>query len=327
MMVDVDVGARLSNSLLDSGRIETLIYFGFACGAVFLAVYRAFGKSVLHAGGMMAKVFAELQRKAFHMIGGCIICSLYHFGLKYRLLLPAFAPCDEDAGSKPSDNSTSRPMDAGVCFLGACLVSWILEASRLMLPCVQKWYLDSFKGLVREKEYQKAAGIAYFLPGSLAAMMAAPSNVAILGILFLSIGDAAASIGTAAGCIHLGASSRKVEGSIGCFVACTLLGAYAGLSAGVALMAAGLVTVGEALAEIIGLDDNFVLPLLGVIGVRLGLCLQIWQLVKMMGTALSIGVVLGAVIGSATPEAVMNDLRKQAKRKSIVPEKPHVRAR
>jgi len=52
---------------------------------------------------------------------------------------------------------------------------------------------------VREKEFDKAAGVAFFIPGVLAAMLAADSNTAIMGMLFLSIGDAAASVGTAGG--------------------------------------------------------------------------------------------------------------------------------
>lgn len=65
------------------------------------------------------------------------------------------------------------------------------------------------------------AGIAFFLPGSLAAFMSADPDLAILGILFLSIGDAGASIGTAAGSFPVGTSSRMVEGSIACWTLCS----------------------------------------------------------------------------------------------------------
>jgi dolichol kinase len=126
----------------------------------------------------------------------------------------------------------------------------MLEASRLMIPAVQRWYLSSFKGLIREKEINKAAGIAFFLPGALAAMLAGPSNIANMGILFLSIGDAAASIGTAAGYIPVGSSPRKVEGSIGCFVVCSAIGIWLGLEPTVALTASALVSFGEVLAEV-----------------------------------------------------------------------------
>jgi len=74
--------------------------------------------------------------------------------------------------------------------------------------------------------------------------------------------------------------------------------------AGIAAVAAGLVTLGELLAEVIGLDDNFVLPMLGVLGVRLGLCPQIGLLMAVMGTTLGIGVFLGSLVGSTTSSSV-----------------------
>ena len=37
---------------------------------------------------------------------------------------------------------------------------------------------------------RRVAGIAFFLPGSLAAFLAGPPNLGILGVLFLSVGDA-----------------------------------------------------------------------------------------------------------------------------------------
>lgn len=46
------------------------------------------------------------------------------------------------------------------------------------------------------------------------------------------------------------------------------IGWYVGLTPGVAAAAAGVVSFGEVLAEIIGLDDNLVIPMLGVLGVR-----------------------------------------------------------
>ena len=39
-------------------------------------------------------------------------------------------------------------MDAGAAFISICFVSWMLEASRLMIPAVQKWYI---RALVRSK--------------------------------------------------------------------------------------------------------------------------------------------------------------------------------
>lgn len=266
-----------------------MIYGGFICGGCLLGVHLAFGKAAKGKGGRIEKMFVEFQRKAFHMIGGCIICSCYHWGIKHKFIRSAFSP-----------ETDSTAMDGGAAFLAISFVCWMVEASRLTIPAVQSWYLKTFKGLIRQKEHSKAAGIAYFLPGALAAMMAAPSHFAILGILFLSVGDAAASIGTAGGYIPVGTSSRKVEGSIGCFLVCTGLAIYAGLSTQVALIASGFVTFGEVLAEIIGLDDNFVIPMLGVLGVRIALFPQLGQMAAVMCVGLGIGVALAAIVGSTT---------------------------
>ena len=283
------MSSALTNEMLDTGRVEQLILGGFCIGGGLLITHLVFGKSANKAGGRVEKVFVEFQRKAFHMIGGCIICSCYHWGIKYNVLKPAFAP--------PGD---SKAMDAGAAFLAISLICWVIEASRLCVPSVQAWYLKTFKGLIRQKEHNKAAGIAYFLPGSLAAMLAAPSNFAILGILFLSVGDAAASIGTAFGYIPVFNSARKVEGSIGCFTVCLVLAIYAGLSPGVSLIASVFVTLGEVLAEIIGLDDNFVIPMLGVLGVRIALYPQLGQMAGVMCVGLGLGVGLAAIVGATT---------------------------
>jgi len=285
---------ELSNTLVDTSRIEFLIQAGFVCGACMLVTHSLFSPAAKKSGGRVEKVFVEIQRKSFHMIGGCIICAAYHWGLKHGYLISAYR-----SASMPAVGSGSNAMDAGAAFLAVSLATWMLEASRLMIPAVQRWYMDSFKGLVREKERTKAAGIAYFLPGTLAAMLAAPSHVAILSILFLSVGDAAASIGTAAGTIPVGSSSRKVEGSIGCFLVCAGLAAFAGLSADVAIVTSALVTLGEVLAEVIGLDDNFVIPLLGVLGVRIGLFPQLSHMLGVMVVGLAIGVSLGGIVSAS----------------------------
>jgi dolichol kinase len=157
------------------------------------------------------------------------------------------------------------------------------------------FYFPVWAGLARKTSI-------ILLAGSAKTIMLALCNVlydAQTGILFLSIGDAAASIGTAAGYIPVGSSPRKVEGSIGCLVICTGLGIFCGLDSIVALTAALLVSFGEILAEVIGLDDNLVIPMLSVLGVRIALSpIVVWQhMLMMMCTGLAIGVMLGAVVG------------------------------
>eukprot|EP00408_Alexandrium_pacificum_P016531 CAMPEP_0171201658 /NCGR_PEP_ID=MMETSP0790-20130122/24602_1 /TAXON_ID=2925 /ORGANISM="Alexandrium catenella, Strain OF101" /LENGTH=287 /DNA_ID=CAMNT_0011667061 /DNA_START=89 /DNA_END=953 /DNA_ORIENTATION=- len=270
---------ELSNDLVDAGRLESMIFAGFICGASMLAVHRAFVGSAKQAGGRIEKVFVELQRKSFHMIGGCIICSVYHWGIKHGLLTSA---CRSAGASTAS--ASSYAMDGGAAFLSLSLVSWLLEASRLMFPAVQRWYMESFSGLVREKERAKAAGIAYFLPGALAAMLAAPSNVAVLGILLQHPRGLLLAEG--------GGQRRVLPGGLAMAV-------FAGLPVGVSLVTCTLVTLGEVLAEVIGLDDNFVIPLLGVLGVRIGIYPQLGHMLAVMCIGLGVGAGLGAVVSAS----------------------------
>jgi|EP00670_Eutreptiella_braarudii_P006435 dolichol kinase len=277
-------------SAVSTAHLEVALFGAFVLGATLIVLHSKIKDP--SSVGLPPLVLKEFQRKSFHMIGGCIICSTYHFGQKWGWMTSAHGGLGGPA----------TPMNGGAFFLAICFATWMLEASRLMIPFVRDWYLSTFKGLVREKEFNRAAGVAYFLPGSLAAMLAAPSEIAILGILYLSVGDAAASIGTAAGCIPIGSSSRKGEGSIGCFLVCWFLGWYVGLPANVAAIAAGTVTFGELLAEVIGLDDNLVLPMLGVLGVRLGYQPCFLEMFTVMGMGLLVGVALGAVVASSKKE-------------------------
>ena len=52
------------------------------------------------------------------------------------------------------------------------------------------------------------------------------------------------------------------------------MGYYVGLPLHIAMLSSAIVTIGELLAEIIGLDDNLVIPMLGVLGVRIALSPQ-----------------------------------------------------
>eukprot|EP00281_Chroomonas_sp_CCMP1168_P020499 CAMPEP_0206233608 /NCGR_PEP_ID=MMETSP0047_2-20121206/12104_1 /ASSEMBLY_ACC=CAM_ASM_000192 /TAXON_ID=195065 /ORGANISM="Chroomonas mesostigmatica_cf, Strain CCMP1168" /LENGTH=297 /DNA_ID=CAMNT_0053657551 /DNA_START=123 /DNA_END=1016 /DNA_ORIENTATION=+ len=285
-------------SVLSTQSIVAAMWGGAALGVSFSLVHKAFGSWGARQGGKIAKVFIELQRKSFHMIGGCIICLFYHYGIQNRWITPAYG-----SQAHPGADGALMPLEGGACVLAVCFTVWLIEMGRLSVPAVSRWYLRSFKGLIRQKEMDKAAGIAFFLPGSLAAFLAAEPNLAILGILFLSIGDAGASIGTAAGRIPVFTSSRMVEGSIACFSLCTGIGWFCGLAPAVAAVTAGVVTFGEVLAEIIGLDDNLVIPMLGVLGVRIAFAPQFTSMAVMMGVGLAIGVGLvglGTVVGATT---------------------------
>jgi dolichol kinase len=283
-------------SSITTEKIELAIGLGFVIGTSFLVINALLGKWAKDTGGRIAKIFVEFERKSFHMIGGCLLASGYHWGMKKGYLTSAYM-ADKPKMARGQD----WPLDAGAVYLAFCFSAWLVEFARLQIPFVRDLYLKTFKGLVREKEFNAASGVAYFIPGILVAMLAGPSNTAILGILFLSIGDAASSIGTAGGYIPVGSSKRKVEGSIACFIICGLLAHFAGLSVESSLVTSCLVTFAEVLAEVIGVDDNLIIPVVGVLGVRIAENPQYAILGGAMGAALGIGVLLGAVVSLTTP--------------------------
>lgn len=297
--------ATLSNSMIPTERVEQAIYFGFFLGFCLMIIHIIFGKKAIAKGGRVAKIFVEFQRKSFHMIGGCVNCSLYHWGIKKGYFHSAYM------GDAAATNPEGTRLDGAAAFIAGCFAIWFVEASRLMIPCVQNFFLKSFKGLIREKEVNKASGVAYFIPGCVAAMMAAPSHFAIMGILFLSIGDAAASIGTAGGFIPVGTSIRKVEGSIGCFFACFGIGMYLGLTPYHSCITSLIVAFGEVLAEVIGLDDNLVIPMLGVLGVRISLASQFFQMACFAAAASTMVVLLGLIVGATTSANQSSPINKQ----------------
>ena len=67
-------------SLMHNTRLEYLMWGCMGMGIGFSVLQKTFGGWGAKQGGRTAKVFIELQRKSFHMIGGCIICLIYHYG-------------------------------------------------------------------------------------------------------------------------------------------------------------------------------------------------------------------------------------------------------
>eukprot|EP00669_Euglena_mutabilis_P007819 TRINITY_DN3017_c0_g1_i1.p1 TRINITY_DN3017_c0_g1~~TRINITY_DN3017_c0_g1_i1.p1 ORF type:complete len:303 (+),score=128.64 TRINITY_DN3017_c0_g1_i1:36-911(+) len=280
--------------LIATGDIKRGIAAALVVGFSFLAVHARFSASA-PPEGPVHRLFVELRRKSFHMIGGGLLSATYCWGLESEWLSPAYL-------AHRGDPAADGPLDAGAAFLALSFTAWLWDAARLTVPALRRWYLASFEGLVRQKEFDRAAGIAYFLPGALAAMLAGPPNVAILGILYLSIGDAAASLGTAVGRIPVGVSNRKFEGTVGCFLVCWAVGALVGLDTYMAVVPAAVVSLGEVLAEVIGLDDNLVLPMLGVLGLRLALAPRFPELLTVMVVGFALSVSLGLLVVAGRPK-------------------------
>jgi len=146
----------------------------------------------------------ELQRKAFH-IAGLIIPSAYIAALETGLM--------------------SRRQCASV--LGAMATIQIcIEIGRQVSPEFNKLVVARMKKTMREDELKetKVTGTPYFLTGNFMAIWLFAPAVAVMSQLYLVVGDfAAAFFGIAYG-RHPIYGKKSLEGSLGCFVCCAVLG-------------------------------------------------------------------------------------------------------
>lgn len=177
----------------------------------------------------------EFGRKAFHML------SLVYLGAFYLLGWPR---------------------------VGWAMAVWlpivlVIEIARLKIPVIERALVSFFDGLIRETERKHFSGIIYTTAGSLAAMMIARGNPAIVGaaILQLALGDAASAlVGKAFGRTKLFGGLKSLEGSLAGFA----VGFAAALVCGVRPGAAFAAALAGALAELLPttpwFNDNLWIP-------------------------------------------------------------------
>ncbi len=133
-----------------------------------------------------------------------------------------------------------------------------IEIARIHTARGRRIYQRFLGSVTRPSEERRPTGATYvFIGAFLAAVLFAPP-VAILSMLFMSVGDSAAAfVGQRYGRIPIG--NKSLEGTLACFFACLLLTLPAGLSLPIA--AAGAVTA--ALTELVPrpfLNDNLAIP-------------------------------------------------------------------
>ena len=109
--------------------------------------------------------------------------------------------------------------------------SKVSEIARLRYPAVQKAFMASPMGkIMREREVNQMTGTPYFVLGCTIVITLFDKQVAIASILYLIFGDMTAalvgvSFGGDAVVVKLGREGKKsVEGSVGMFVVCFVLG-------------------------------------------------------------------------------------------------------
>jgi acyl phosphate:glycerol-3-phosphate acyltransferase len=148
-----------------------------------------------------------------------------------------------------------------------------IELVRLRSPALKRHFSALFAPLLRREEDSRVTGGSYFLIGCLVTALAFPVNIAVLAILFLSLGDpAAALVGTWQG--RTRRWGKSLEGNAACLVVClgvALLASYVlhGPPLLVAMSGALLAAVFQALP--LPINDNLTIPIgsgLGMLIVR-----------------------------------------------------------
>ncbi len=142
-------------------------------------------------------------------------------------------------------------------------VVFVVELTRLKVPAIERALVAFFEGLIRETERKHFSGIIYTTAGSLAAMLIARGDPAIVGaaILQLALGDAASAlVGKAFGRTKLFGGLKSLEGSLAGFA----VGYAAALACGVRPAAAFAAALAGSLAELMPttpwFNDNLWIP-------------------------------------------------------------------
>ena len=182
-----------------------------------------------------ALVRRALPRAIFHAAAGIIIV-----GALYTLPLPIVL--------------------AALAF--GTIVFFAIDLARLRTPALQGRFTALFAPLLRKEEDRRITGASYFLVGCLLSVAAFRGEIAVMAVLFLSIGDPAATIiGIWKGRIRLW--GKSIEGDAACLVVCL---AIAVLVAGIVHRPPMVVSVtGAAVASLfqalrLPVNDNLTIP-------------------------------------------------------------------
>ena len=139
-----------------------------------------------------------------------------------------------------------------------------LEVSRHKSESLNRWFIDHFSMLLKKSESSRWLGSTYLLMATLAAFLLFDKYVAILALLFLSVGDPlAALVGERYGRTRI--RQKSVEGALAFLVSSALVGGL--FVAGGVDLSLSLVLLGAACAALvellpIPLDDNLTVPLI-----------------------------------------------------------------
>ena len=132
-----------------------------------------------------------------------------------------------------------------------------IDVIRLRHPYWKNVYLEFFRPIIRKHELTRFTGATYFVASTLLSFYLFDSDLAIVVITFLVLGDTfAALIGKTFGRIKI--LDKTLEGTLACLIICLLVGIPM-LGWKLGLIGAFVATIVELLP--IPLDDNFRIPL------------------------------------------------------------------
>lgn len=189
-----------------------------------------------------ARLRTEIPRKGIHLFFGLI-------PLIYGIL--------------GSDWRGEFALVYGLLSVGILAVEWIRRQRETALA---KFFYRYFGSTLRPQEIHdnKMMGATPYCLTAFVCVLACPTHIAVLALLFLAVGDAAASlVGITLGRIQIG--RKTLEGSIAFWVSCSLVAWVAHqysaeYSLGPAMLAAAVAAVGELWLQ--KLDDNLSVPAL-----------------------------------------------------------------
>lgn len=184
----------------------------------------------------MSELRRELGRKAFHML------ALVYWAAFTFLGWP-------------------RAGWVMAAWLGAVVV---IETARLKSPSAERFLVGLFDGMMRETERRHYSGIIHTTGGSLAAMIIARGDAAIVGAAIgqLAFGDAAAAlVGKAFGRIKILGGKKSLEGTLAGFAAGYAAAVACGVRPGAAFASALAASAVELLPTTEWFNDNLWIPI------------------------------------------------------------------
>jgi len=171
-------------------------------------------------------------------------------------------------------------MGTGFLFLFLFTNSNILLMSFIVLLCINElirlnnkkynnYLFKEFRLYLKEKEREKFSTIPLFFIGILLPLLFFRKEIAFPAVLFLIYGDFFAElIGIKFGKTKI-FREKSLEGSLGCFVSCVIIGLILNLSWILILAGSLAATLSELYSKLIKLDDNLTIGVIS--GLVMGL--------------------------------------------------------